>query len=146
MSRREVLAFFRRYRRAFDRLDGDAVADLWHAPSTIADTAPEGTYARVAAWSDDAPMRANMHALCAHYRQSGYAGAEFELLDHLPLGHHQSFARLRWTLRRDDGAVLQRFGTGYHLVRAADGIRVLAAAAFQENLRAQRRKQHHAAE
>jgi hypothetical protein len=47
MSRRETLAFFRRYRTAFNRLDGDAVADLWHTPSSIADSAADGTHARV---------------------------------------------------------------------------------------------------
>jgi hypothetical protein len=139
MSRREVLAFFRRYRRAFDALDGDAVAELWHAPSAIADSLASGEHAQVTAWADHAPMRANMRALCAHYHASGYGHAEFELLDHLPLGRHQSFARLRWTLRRRDGAVLQRFCTGYHLMRAAGGVRVLAVAAFEEkNLRRQK--------
>lgn len=133
MSRREVLAFFRRYRKAFDRLDGDAVADLWHTPSSIADAA------RVTHWADAAPMRENMRALCAQYRDAGYHRAEFELLGHLPLGRDQSFAQLRWTLTRRDGSVLQRFGTGYHLVRGEGGVRVLAAAAYQEKLRTTRR-------
>lgn len=57
MSRREVLAFFRRCRTAFDRLDGDAVAGPWHTPSAIADTASCSVHARVTAWADDAPMR-----------------------------------------------------------------------------------------
>jgi hypothetical protein len=81
MSRREVLAFFRRYRAAFDRLDGDAVAALWHAPRAIADTAQPD-----------------------------------------------------WTLKRRDGSGLQRFATGYQLVRGEDGVRVLTAAAYQENI------------
>ena len=138
MGRRDVLAFFNRYRRAFDALDGDAVADLWHAPSAIADSGAAGTHARVTGWADDAPLRANMRALCAHYRASGYGDAAFELQDHVPLGRHQSFARLRWTLKRTNGSVLQRFDTGYHLVRTAGGIRVLTAAAFEENLRRQK--------
>jgi hypothetical protein len=124
MSRREVLAFFRRYRTAFDCLDGDAVAALWHTPSAIA------------------PMRDNMRALCDLYRRNGHHTAEFELLDHLRLGRDQSFARLRWTLRRRDASVLQRFGTGYHLLRGEDGIRVLAVAAFAENIRTLKRNTH----
>jgi len=135
MSLREVLAFFRRYRAVFDRLDGDAVADLWHTPSHIAGSAPGAAHARVTHWVDDAPMRANMRALCAHYRDAGVHRADFELQGHLPLGRDQSFAQLRWTLTRRDGSVLQRFGTGYHLVRGEQGVRVLAAAAYQENLR-----------
>jgi hypothetical protein len=136
MSRREVLAFFRRYRAAFDRLDGDAVADLWHTPASIAD------HARVTHWADEAPMRDNMRALCALYRDAGYHRAEFELLGHLPLGRDQSFAQLRWTLTRRDGSVLQRFGTGYHLVRSERGVRVLTAAAYQENTRQMKGSAH----
>ncbi len=135
MSQREVLAFFRRYRRAFDRLDANAVADLWHAPSAIAGTAAGRGHVQVTAWSEDKPMRDNMRALCDSYRASGYHRAEFELVGHLPLGRDQSFAQLRWTLTRRDGSVLQRFGTGYHLVRTAPGVRVLAAAAYEEKIR-----------
>jgi len=135
MSRREVLAFFRRYRAVFDRLDGDAVADLWLTPSGIADSAAGAAHARVTHWHDGASMRENMRALCALYRDAGYHRADFELLGHLPLGRDQSFAQLRWTLTRRDGSVLQRFGTGYHLVRGEQGVRVLMAAAYQENLR-----------
>ena len=142
MSQREVLAFFRRYRAAFDRLDGDAVAALWHTPSAIADSAPGATHARVTAWHDSAPMRDNMRALCDLYRRNGYDAAEFELIDHLPLGRDQSFARLRWTLRRRDASVLQSFGTGYHLLRGEDGIRVLAVAAFAEDIRKMKDNAH----
>jgi hypothetical protein len=134
MSRRQVLAFFRRYRTAFDRLDGDAVAALWHAPSAIADTAPGSSHARVTAWADARAMRDNMLALCGLYRDNGYHRAEFELTGHLPLGRDQAFALLNWTLLRRDASVLNSFATGYHLVRGESGVRVLTAAAYQENI------------
>ena len=35
MGHAEVQAFFDAYREAFKRLDGDAVAELWHTPSGI---------------------------------------------------------------------------------------------------------------
>ena len=38
MTLREVTSFFETYRDAFNRLDGDAVADLWHGASGITDT------------------------------------------------------------------------------------------------------------
>ncbi|MFD2453083.1 Cif family virulence factor [Ideonella paludis] len=37
MSLQEVEQFVQRYQAAFNALDGDAVADLWHSPSGIAD-------------------------------------------------------------------------------------------------------------
>ena len=87
-------------------------------------------------------MRDNMRALCALYRDSGYHRAEFELAAHLPLGRDQSFVQLNWTLARRDGSVLQRFATGYHLVRGEDGVRVLTAAAYEENIGKMKRGAH----
>lgn len=134
MSRAEVQRFFAAYRDAFDRLDGDAVADLWHVPSGIADTAPGATHGRVQIWADDAPMRSNMRALCAAYAATDYGRAEFEIEDHVPLGPHHAFANLRWTLQRRDGSPLQRFRTGYQLLRTDAGPKVLLATAYEESL------------
>jgi len=136
MTRDEVSAFFDRYRTAFDTLDGDAVADLWHVPSGIAD-ARDGV-GRIAWWSEDAPMRANMRALCEVYRAAGYARATFELRSVTPLGAQHAQADLAWTLHRADGSLLQAFRTGYHLMRTAQGLRVLMATAYEEDLAALR--------
>jgi hypothetical protein len=38
MSQQEVIQFFKQYNAAFDSLDGDAVAALWHVPSGIVDS------------------------------------------------------------------------------------------------------------
>lgn len=134
MTLPETQAFFEAYRDAFNRLDGDAVANLWHGASGIADSR-DGA-GRLTWWPDDAPMRANHHALCEVYREAGYGGAEFQIEGHQPMGPDHAFALLRWTLRRTDGSVLQRFGTGYQLIRTAAGPRVLLATAFQEDLAA----------
>ncbi|MFN0186209.1 MAG: hypothetical protein ACKVQR_20540 [Aquabacterium sp.] len=128
MSRSEVLAFFDRYREAFNRLDGDAVADLWHTPSAITDARADTV------WTDEAPMRANHRALCDLYRANGYARADFDLVQHEALGADHAFAHLRWTLTRADGSVLQRFGTGYNLRRTPAGPKVLLCTAYQEDI------------
>lgn len=128
MSRDETLAFFDAYREAFDRLDGDAVADLWHVPSGITDARG------VTWWAEDAPMRDNHRRLCAIYRDAGYARARCELLHHEPLGADDAWAHLRWTLERADGSLLQRFATGYQLRRTPAGPRVLFVTAHAENL------------
>ena len=134
MSREEKLAFFETYRDAFNRLDGEAVADLWCGASGIADSrGPDGT-ARLTWWPDDAPMRANHRALCEVYRQADYARADFELQQHHALGAHHAFAHVHWTLRRRDGSLLQQFHTGYQLMRTATGPRVLLAVAHEEQL------------
>jgi len=128
----ETQAFFEAYRAAFNRLDGDAVAALWHVPSGIADSR-DGA-GRLTWWADAATLRANHVALCEVYRRNGYHQADFVIEQHQPLGAHHAFACLHWTLTRADGSLLQAFHTGYQLLRTAQGWRVLLATAFEENL------------
>ena len=134
MSLAETQAFFEAYRAAFNRLDGDAVADLWHTPCAITNSRSGEAAARLTWWSDDAPMRANHRALCDVYRGNGYGQADFEIVSHRAMGHNHAFACLHWTLLRSDGTLLQAFHTGYHLLRTAGGPRVLLATAYEENL------------
>lgn len=134
MSREETQAFFEAYRDAFNRLDGDAVADLWHTPSGILQTRAGETHATLTQWSEDAPMRANHRALCELYRSSGYHRADFEVAEHTPLGPNSAFANVRWTLTRSDGSLLQRFATGYQLARMPQGPKVVLCVAYQENI------------
>lgn len=134
MSRDEVQAFFEGYRAAFDRLDGDAVANLWCGASGIADNHGDGGTARLDWWPDDAPMCANHRALCEVYRHNGYHHANFQITAHQALGANHAFAHLHWTLKRADGSVLQQFHTGYQLMRGACGPQVLLAVAHQEDL------------
>jgi hypothetical protein len=134
MSREEAQAFFETYSAAFNRLDGDAVAELWCTPSGIADSGgPEGA-ARLTWWPDEAAMQANQRALCGVYRTSDYGRADFTLQAYVPLGAHHAFAHVHWTLSRRDGSLLQQFHTGYQLMRTATGPRVLLAVAHQERI------------
>jgi hypothetical protein len=138
ISRDEVSGFFDRYRAAFNTLDGDAVADLWHVPCAISGAHAGDAHANVTWWHDDAPMRENMRALCEVYRTSGYAHATFELRHFTPMGPHHAFADVAWTLHRGDDSVLQAFRTGYQLMRSKSGLRVLMCVAHDEDLAALR--------
>ena len=146
MSLQETTEFFEHYREAFNRFDGDAVADLWHVPGAIGVVPPDAAHAALTLWSDDAPMRANMHALCDIYRGHGDAHWDFELRDFVGMGAHQAFARVHWRLQRDDGALVQEFDTGYNLTRTAQGPRVVLCTAFEEALGRDQRKTQHAAQ
>lgn len=134
MDRQQALDFFTHYRDAFNALDADRVADLWHVPSSITDTAPGDAAARVTLWTDDAAMRKNMHALCDVYVQNDYNRAEFEFDHHLQLGPNHAFVNVFWRLWRNDGSVLQEFHTAYHLLRTARGPRVLSVTAYEEDV------------
>jgi len=143
VSIEETQAFFEAYRDAFNRLDGHAVADLWHTPSGITDSGSAGGDPRLTWWPDDASKRANHIALCGVYQAQDYGRADFTIDLHLPLGPNHAFAHLHWTLTRKGGSLLQQFHTGYQLLRTAQGPRVLLAVAHQENLSEMKR---HAAE
>ncbi len=132
MSEAQAQAFFAHYAERFTAGDGDAIADLWHTPSSIADT-HEGV-ARVTAWTDEAPMRANMRALCAVYAKAGSHRWGFELRDVQALGECHVFVRVRWHMFGADGVRLQQFETGYQLGRTAAGWRVLFCVAYEERL------------
>lgn len=134
LDRAAATLFFERYRDVFNRLDGQAVADCWHVPSSIADSHGAGGGARVTVYADDATLRANMDALCEVYRHNGFAACAFTLVEHVPLGAHHGFTLVHWVLARADGSCLQSFQTGYQLARTAAGVRVLMAVAFEERI------------
>lgn len=143
MSRLEVQAFFEDYQARFNRLDGDAVAALWHTPSAITHPVSAVDAAALTTWTEDAPMRTNMRALCDAYRGNGYDHADFAL-DHCEsMGAHHAFAVVSWTLMRADGSLLQQFKTGYNLMRTSDGPKVILVTQFQENVEEPKRDAAH---
>jgi hypothetical protein len=124
--------FFSAYRDAFNSLNGDAVAELWHVPSGIAQGGG------VTWWAEMPPIRDNFAALCESYRQVGFERTDFDLKAAHQLGPQFAWADVQWTIWRADGTVLQRFGTAYQLILTPTGWRVLLCTAYQEDLAAMR--------
>jgi len=122
----DILAFFERYRDAFNRLDGDAVAGLYAVPSGIASNTG---YTH---WPTFESIRENMVALCKSYRDHGYVGAQFGEGRFLPQGADFAIADLSWTIDRGEEHEPWRFNTTYNLMRTADGWRVLLCTAYSE--------------
>ncbi len=130
MSRLEIAEFFGSYRDAFNRFDGDAVADLWHSPSAIWHTVGQGV--GVTAWAEDARMRDNHRALCEIYAKRPPHLWSFDVIEHSAMGEDQAFAKLKWTATQPGGAVAQHFHTGYLLIRTSMGIRVAHCMQYEE--------------
>ncbi|HET7772603.1 MAG TPA: hypothetical protein VFK82_02140 [Burkholderiaceae bacterium] len=132
MTESEISRFLARYAAAFDALDGDAVAALWHTPCGIADARG------VVWWTDAADTAANMRALCEVYRKAGYLRAQYRMLDAVPMGADDAFVNVAWVIEGSGGTVLQSFRTGYQLKKppgaAADAIRVLLCTAYEEDI------------
>lgn len=115
--------FFTEYRDHFNRLDGKSIARLWNVPSGVME------HDTVVFWDSAAKVEANLSALCERYRFSEFGTADFEILHIRPIGESAFFVHLVWTLRRRDGAVWYRFGTGYQLMYSDDGARIVLAVA-----------------
>jgi hypothetical protein len=90
----DVRDFFDRYRDAFDRLDGDAVARLYATPSGMVSG---GRYVH---WADFASARANMVALCEHYRTSGHVRSTWEPATVLAQGREALIVDVVWSIER----------------------------------------------
>jgi hypothetical protein len=124
----EILAFFDRYRDAFNRLDADAIAHLFAVPSGLLSGS---TYVH---WPDFASIHRNMLELCELYRSQGYDAARYEVAWGAALGTHAGIADLAWTIERREGLEPWRFHTAYTLTRGADGWRILLCTAYEERL------------
>lgn len=122
----DLKAFFDTYREAFNRLDGAAVARLYAVPSGIAS---DRGYTH---WPAFEPIRDNMDALCALYREHGFAASHFDIAAFIPQGNDHAVADLAWTIERTDGQDAWCFHTTYNLVRRGRGWRVLLCTAYQE--------------
>jgi ketosteroid isomerase-like protein len=122
----EIRQFFERYRDAFNRLDGDAVARLFAVPSGIAH---DKGYTH---WPTFEAVRANMIALCDLYRSHGFEKARFEPSSFLAQGEKFAVADLAWKIDRRDGQEAWQFRTSYNLMRTEEGWRVLCCTAYEE--------------
>ena len=121
----EIRAFFQNYLVAFNALDGEAVASLYAVPSGIAS---DTGYTH---WPTLEPIRANMVALCALYRENGYVSAEFEPVAFIAQGENFGVADLAWKIQWREKEP-SRFNTTYNVMRTGDGWRILLCTAYSE--------------
>ena len=117
---------FETYRRAFNALDGQAVARLYSEPSAIAQGG------ELTVWPNQVAVAKNMETLCRMYKERGYVEAEFEPVQFLAQGTEYAFADLRWSIKWANGADPWVFNTSYNLVRRLDGWRVVLCTAYTE--------------
>lgn len=122
----DIRAFFDRYRNAFNRLDGEAVARLYAVPSGIVSA---GGYTH---WTSFEPIVANMVALCRLYADNGFGATAYVPAAFIEQGSDFAVADLSWTIERTGGREPWRFHTTYNLARTAEGWRILLCTAYEE--------------
>ena len=122
---RDVTHFFEKYRDAFNRLDGEAIADLYCVPSGIL------TERGLTAWPTRDPIAENMVALCELYRGNGYKRAEFQPSQFFPQSDRFAIADVAWTIERHE-AEPWSFHTTYNWCLTDQGWRVALCTAYEE--------------
>jgi hypothetical protein len=123
---RSIREFLDRYRDAFDRLDGDAVARLYAVPSGIV------TQAGHRQWPDFESIRDDMTQLCEQYRSHGYRRARYEPASFVLQGERSAVVDVAWSIERGPGEEDWRFHTTYNLIRGRSGWKVLLCTAYEE--------------
>ncbi|WP_432723813.1 hypothetical protein R0381_000776 [Jeongeupia wiesaeckerbachi] len=121
-----IAQFFEQYRAAFNRLDGEAIAQLYAAPSGI--VTDEG-YTH---WPDFNAVKSNMIALCTQYRDSGYLEARFAPSAFLAQGQHHAVVDVCWSIRRSTDLPPWQFNTTYNLRHTREGWRIQLCTAYEE--------------
>lgn len=122
----DIAAFFGRYRDAFNRLDGRAVAAMYAEPAGIAQDA------RYTHWATRGEVESNMTALCTLYREKGFVQALFEAGWFLDQGPNHAIVDLHWRIDWQPGQAPWHFTTTYNLIRAGEGWQVLLCTAYSE--------------
>ena len=122
----DIQHFFERYRDAFNRLDGQAVAKMYAVPSGITQ---DRKYTH---WPAFEPIRDNMLALCELYRNRDYAGAAFQVNAYMQQGPDYAVVDLNWVIHWSNGDTPWTFGTTYNLVREKEDWRILLCTAYSE--------------
>ncbi len=123
----EAARFMDRYARAFNALDGAAVAALYAQPAGILDSTG---YTH---WQTTDEIAVNMVALCAHYRSNGYRHNAFVLRSCIAQGQVAAYVDVAWTLFWRDRAPTC-FGAGYLLRRDDGNLRIQLCTAYEETL------------
>ena len=117
----EIRSFFESYRDAF--------------PSMIAHASGQGLF------TDSAALPDNNTALCRHYREGGYEGADLEECSFIGQGGDFAIADLCWAIRRHAGNEPRRFRIRYNLRRDDGEWKILVVTAYEEK---RFRKEEHA--
>jgi hypothetical protein len=124
---REIREFFAGYARAFDELDGDAIARRFSLPSMMS------MNTGVVVWSRSEQVIENMRSLCEQYRRHGFLEAQWEMLDVVVQPPVHVFVNLRWAVHPRSGLSPWGFRTSYTLRRDNDAWRILLCAAYEEH-------------
>jgi hypothetical protein len=118
----EIRRFFEKYAEAFDSIDGERIAGLYHVPTVTL----RGDGSIHCLQSREALAKFFQGVADAYYRD-GYRSGRFSKLEVVPMGARSALATMDWELCRADGSVIRQWRQSYNVVRVDKGWQILAS-------------------
>ena len=118
----DVRAFLDKYLDAFDSIDGQRIAALFHIPAVT--MRGDGSIHSLQSRQELASF---FQGVADTYQKDGYAGGRFEELQVSPIGGRSALATLDWVMLRRDGSFIRKWRQSYNLVRVDSGWQILVS-------------------
>ena len=118
----DVRAFLDKYLDAFDSIDGQRIAALFHIPAVT--MRGDGSIHSLQSRQELASF---FQGVADNYQKDGYAGGRFEELQVSPIGGRCALATLDWVMLRHDGSFIRKWRQSYNLVRVDSGWQILVS-------------------
>jgi ketosteroid isomerase-like protein len=118
----DVRAFFDRYKDAFDAIDGQRIAALYHIPTVT--MRGDGSIHSLQSRQELARF---FQGVADDYQKDGYAGGRFDELQVSSIGGRSALATMDWQMQRRDGSLIRKWRQSYNLVRAGTGWQILVS-------------------
>jgi hypothetical protein len=118
----EVRGFFEEYAKAFDSIDGNRIAALYHMP-----TLTMRGDASIHCLQSRKELARFFQGVADTYYKEGYRNGSFNNLQVVPIGGRSALATLDWELRRGDGSVIREWRQSYNVVRVGSEWQILVS-------------------
>jgi hypothetical protein len=118
----EIRAFFEACNNAFELIDGNRIAALYHVPTITM----RGDASVHCLQSRDELARF-FQGVADSYLKDGYRGGNFKNLQVVPLGERSAVATMDWEMRRGDGSLIREWRQSYNVVRVGNGWQILVS-------------------
>ena len=118
----EIRGFFENYAKAFESIDGNRIAALYHVPTVT--MRGDGSIHCLQSREDLARF---FQGVADTYYRDGYRSGSFANLQVVVIGSRSALATMDWELRRADGSVIREWRQSYNVVRVPDGWQILVS-------------------
>ncbi len=118
----EIRAFFEAYSKAFESIDGNRIAALYHMP-----TVTMRGDASIHCLQSREELARFFQGVADTYFRDGYRSGSFKNLQVVPIGERSALATMDWELRRGDGSLIREWRQSYNVVRVGNGWQILVS-------------------